>query len=475
MDNTVLVPVIICGGGGSRLWPISRRSFAKPFVALPGQSHSLLAQTYARLQHAPSPTALITVAAAADLFLCKEIAAAHAPAAAAHLFIGEPEGRGTAPAILSAACWAAERFGTQAMLLVLPADHLVKNVGQFWRAAELAMQAAARHRLALLGIAPEYAATGYGYIECGEEEAESCYMVRRFIEKPSSARAKSLIVDGGFLWNAGIFCMRVDALLSEVAAVAPSLVAVAAQKPPPVADTWLPVAAEYAAFPNISLDYAVMEKTNNASAVVAAGAQWSDVGSWRAIGDSLAADKDGNRNVAGALLLDCKNCLVSGTNRQIVAVDVADLHIIDTPDALLVAAADSAERVREVVDKLRADNIPQADTGVAERRPWGGYTVLEESAGYKVKRIEVLPGGVLSLQSHRHRHENWTVVLGEMTVMIGDQELHLSVGESCAIAAGVRHRMRNDTAELAALIEVQTGAYLGEDDITRYDDIYGRC
>ena len=455
---------------------MSRAAFAKPFLTLPGRERPLLADTFARICESDiAPDALMVIAAERDLFLCRELAGQHAPNLP-HLFVGEPQGRNTAPAIAAAACLAAQRFGEDAVLLVLPADHLVGNSQAFWRAATCAMQAAERGKIALLGISPDYPATGYGYIEPGEEEADSCFAVRRFVEKPDSQRAAQFVSDG-FLWNAGIFCFTPGTLFAELAEIAPDLHAPlsALQNTIDNEASWMPPGDQYARMPSVSFDYAVMEKTTRAAVVAAKDAQWSDVGSWRALSDSLPADKNGNRNFGDAELLECRDCFISGNGgRLIVAAGIRGMHIIDEPDALLVCEAGFSERVREVSELLQKQNRPQAETPVTVRRPWGSYTVLSEGDGYKVKRIEVLPGAKLSLQSHKHRAEQWTTVAGVMTVTIDGREFRQSIGESCHIPLGAKHRMANETGEVAAVIEVQTGDYLGEDDIVRYEDIYGR-
>ena len=477
-----LLPVIVCGGGGSRLWPLSRAEAPKPFVRPPGADESLLAQTYARLKKMPAPPpACVTVAASGDVFLCREVAAAAAPDAP-HFFVGEPERRDTAPAVVAAAAWIARLFGEDAAMLVLPADHLVGDPAAFWRAAECAAAAARSGHIALLGVVPESPATGYGYIECGEKDDDGCFAVRRFVEKPNEERAAQFLADGNFLWNAGVFCMTPKTLFAELPRHAPELQASLSslQKHLPGGDmeketerVWNPPAEVYKTFPGISFDRALMEKTDRAK-VAAVSAAWSDVGSWRSLAKTLPADADGNAVAADAVLSGCRNCFVAGEGRLIAALDVSDVHIIDTPDALLVAAADSSEKVRALFSELQSHGRPEASVGATVRRPWGSWTVLHSSPGCKVKRIEVIPGGMLSLQSHRRRSEHWTTVQGVMGVVIDGREFEMAVDESCHIPLGAKHRMLNRAAVPAAVIEVQIGDYLEEDDIVRYEDIYGR-
>lgn len=468
---SVFVPVIICGGSGSRLWPVSRSDYPKPFVQLPGLKAPLLTQTYSRLAGSPvRPVATVTVAAAETLFLCRQSAAA---APAPHLFIGEPARRNTAPAIVAAAAMVKQHFGEEAVLMVMPADHLLGNPTAFWQAAECAIEAAQSGSFALLGVTPDYPATCYGYIERGAAQSGNCFAVRRFVEKPARPLAEEFITAGNFLWNAGIFCFTPQTLFATLPALAPELQAPLNDLPPADTPVWLPDAATYARFPNISFDYAVMEKTDNA-VVVSSAAKWSDVGSWPALAQTLPADGAGNRCAADALLLDCQNCFISGAERLIAAIALADVHIIDTPNALLVARADSSERAGEVFAQLQKQARPEAATPATTRRPWGSYTILAEAPGHKVKRIEVSPGGKLSLQSHQHRSEHWTTVTGVMDIVIDGREFSQPAGQSCHVPQGIKHRMANNTGAPAAIIEVQIGDYLGEDDINRYEDIYGR-
>ena len=477
--------VIICGGGGLRLWPLSRTTCAKPFVRLPGFARPLLADTFARIAAAPTiPAATITVAAAGDLPLCRQIAQENAPAIS-HFFVGEPEGRDTAPAIATAAATAAKRFGENTPLLILPADHAIANANKFWQAAESAAKSAKDGKIVLLGIPPDYAATGYGYIERGAKcaESESVFAVKKFVEKPNLARAEEFAADENFFWNAGIFCFTPKTLFAELQNFAPEIYSPlqklqnaqnAQNEIESANESFLPPHDLYSSFPKISFDYAVMEKTKRAAVVPAANVGWSDVGSWRAVAESLPADANGNRNFANAEILECENSFFAGGNRLIAAVGVRDLHIIDTPDALLVSAADSSEKVRELAARLQKQNRRETREPAIVRRPWGEYEVLSAGAGYKVKRISVLPGGKLSLQSHRRRSEHWTTVAGVMTITIDDREFAMATNESCNIPANAKHRMANDTDSEAAIIEVQIGDYLEEDDIIRYEDIYGR-
>ena len=476
-----IVPLIVCGGGGQRLWPKSRPALPKPFVALP-DGGTLLARAYRRALAAPSLRAVVTVAAADHGFLCAE-EFRRAGGGAEHLFVGEPEGKNTAPAIAVGCELARARFGDDCVVAVLPADHLVDSDSDFWRAFAAAESRLAAGAIAVLGIAPTHAATGYGYIERGRALGEDLFAVARFVEKPDRARAESFLRDGGFFWNAGVFGFSAAAGCAAVARCAPSLAA-RAQKIAARFDGGSDLAADadlYRGFDSISFDYAVMEKIaadgETECAVAAARCGWSDIGSWRAFADAFGGKRDGDGNAAigDALWRDSSGCFAWSDSRLVAAIGARDLRIIDSPDALLVVGEGKDEEVRALCAQLAAQNRPQASAANPARRPWGSYAVLHESPGCKVKRIEVAPGGKLSLQSHRHRSEHWTTALGVMRVTIEERTFDMAVDESCHIPRGAKHRMENATDSPAALIEVQIGDYLEEDDITRYEDIYGRA
>ena len=467
-----IVACVLCGGSGSRLWPVSRTSFPKPFVQLPGRSSPLIDDTYKRLNDL-SPAAVITITAAEYGFLCHE-SYARTGNTAEHIVIGEPCGRNTAAAIGMAAKTALARFGKNAVLVVLPADHDITDNGAFCHALQSAINAAANGALALLGIKPAHPATGYGYIESGNAtDKDGVFTVHRFIEKPDLPTAKQLFERQEISWNAGIFCLTATACLNELQQHASDIAAAL----PTVGDTGdvFPTHDDYNKIPSISFDYAVVEKTRSAVVVRTGDIGWSDVGSWTAAAQTLPADSDGNRTAGNALLKDCTETFAAADGKRlVVGKGLKNLHIVDTPDALLVCEASASEEVRPLFEELRRECRPEADTPATVRRPWGAYTVLSENTGYKVKRIDVIPGGVLSLQSHKHRSEHWTTVLGVMTIVINDKEFPLAVDQSCYIPVGAKHRMKNDTDQPAAIIEVQCGDYLGENDIVRYEDIYGR-
>lgn len=467
------VPVVICGGSGARLWPLSRAALPKPFAPLPGRadSRSLLDLTYSRLSALPKAETTMTVCAAEHAFLCRRAFDAALPKAKQEV-IGEPHRRNTAAAIAVATITAMTKFGDDAILLILPADHLIQNTAAFAAATKRAMAAAKSGRIVLFGITPTYPATGYGYIQKGDtlDGDDNVYAVNRFMEKPKAAAAAKMIKSGGFLWNAGMFCFRADALKEEMQKHSPDILQLAMDAAKTLD------AGVYRQFPDTSFDIALMEKTTNAAVAEADKMGWSDLGTWRAIGETLAADDNNNRTSGNVVMRGSKECIViGGGKRLIAAAGVDNLHIIDGGDALLIAKAESGEeQTRQLFDELQKANHPQATNAAAENRPWGSYEVLLDAEGYKVKRINILPGARLSLQSHKHRSEHWTTTKGTPTVVINGEEFDMPKDHSCRIPQGAKHRIINRTKEEAVIIEVQIGEYLGEDDITRHQDDYGR-
>ena len=473
-----IIPIVICGGSGSRLWPKSRVAMPKPFITLPGTGTSLLNDTYARLNAMPTPpAAVVTIAAKEHFNLCQDCHTRAFPQSE-HFFIGEPLKRNTAPAIAVAAEFVRRRFGDDAILLVLPADHAINDKDAFYRAINIAADAAAAGYLSLLGVPPDHPATGYGYIEQDTKLKENLFNVRRFVEKPDMSTAQEFLQAKNFLWNAGIFCFKMSTLAEELRTHAADIADLQQEvfaQTDDSANVFFPPAEVYQRFPDISFDYALMENTDKAAVVVATDMQWRDVGSWRAVAANFPADDNGNRTDGDVVFKASADNFVIADERLIACIGVRGLHIIDSPDALLVAAAEQSDKTREVFDRLLADERKEAAVSTTDKRPWGYYTVISEGAGYKVKRIAVSPGGCLSLQSHEHRNEQWTTVEGVMTVVIDEKTFDMAVGQSCHIPPQARHRMLNKTDKPAAVIEVQTGDNLSEDDITRYEDIYGRA
>lgn len=471
----MLIPLILSGGSGTRLWPVSREAYPKPFIKLK-DGGSLLQKTLDRLNLVTGITDILTVTNQEHFFITRdEYRGAKVPAR--HFFVLEPCARNTAPALAAGALCAQERYGADCILLVLPADHLVHDAQAFAVAVAKAQQLAASGYLVTFGIEPTRPETGFGYIERGQPIAGSQgFAVARFTGKPSEAAAREMLASGKFLWNAGMFCFRADVFIAELEKATPAVLEGArqcCQQTQSKADhAKLPVEL-FSAVPDISVDYAVMEKSDKV-AIVPAGFDWSDVGSWTALSELVEADASGNRVQGDAVMVGSRNCYVQSANRMVAAVGVDNLVIVDTPDALLVARADQVQDVKKVAQQLKLENHDSYRLHKTVHRPWGSYTVLEEGEGFKMKRIVVKPGASLSLQMHYHRSEHWIVVSGAAKVVNGDRDLLVRTNESTYIPAGNKHRLENPGRVDLVMIEVQSGTYLEEDDIVRFEDKYGR-
>ena len=474
MAGNSIIPVVMCGGSGSRLWPLSRAQLPKPFVELPSGG-TLLQETFAGLADL-APERVIVVCAAEHLANVRAIFRISGLAAGLEA-IAEPLARNTGPAAAVAARFVHERFGPETVLALLPADHVVGDRPRFCRALESAAAAAGQDRLAVLGIRPDRDSDQYGYIKAraGTEAAAGWCEVDSFIEKPDSQRAGRMIAAGGHYWNAGVFVARAGLLLSEFERHAPEIARTASGIDLAADGDWFPDAGHYAHFPDISIDYAVAERTDRAALVPDVDAGWSDVGSWHSFTQLIPPADGDNRATGRAQFVSCRRCATfSTTDRLVALVGLEGAVVVDTADALLVlgpqASSEAGDIYRQLVDarQLCALSPP------CERRPWGRYSVLAAGPGFKLKRVEVDPGARLSLQSHASRSEHWTVVAGTMTATVGERVFDLAVEESCQVPRGARHRMANRTDQPAAVIELQLGEYLGEDDIRRYEDDYQR-
>jgi|SRR6185437_3526035 len=476
-----MIPVIISGGSGSRLWPVSRQADPKPFLKL-SDGHSLLQNTFNRAISLPEVSAVVTVTNEKLHFRMQDEYQQLNDKKLACDFILEPFGRNTAPAVAAAALFAKEKYGEDEILLILPADHLISDLPAFNEAVHNATLVAKQGYIATFGIKPEYPETGYGYIEADMNQpiTDKTYLVKRFVEKPSSDLANEYINSGHYLWNSGMFCGKVSTFIAEFELYAKNLVATTKKcldgstKDTLKNSTIIHLNSSlFLQTENISIDYALFEKTHKA-AVLPCSLGWSDIGSWLSIAQNLPKDKHNNATIGENILHNTANCLVYSTSRIIAGVDIDNLIIVDTPDAVLVANKDYSQNVKLIFERLKKMEHKTSELHQTAHRPWGTYTVLEEGPLYKIKRIEVKPGASLSLQMHHHRSEHWIVVDGIATVTNGEQVLELQSNESTYIPVESKHRLENKTDKNLVLIEVQCGQYLGEDDIVRFDDKYGR-
>ncbi len=472
----MLIPVILSGGAGTRLWPASRRGYPKPFMRLGGQQ-SLLAQTFQRAAAVADAGEVLTVTGRDYHGLTRET---YAPLLGdlRSRFLLEPAGRNTAPAILLAALDIEVRYGPTAQMLVLPADHLIADIDGFRADVAIAQALAADGYLTTFGILPTQPETGFGYIDAGEAiGALGGRVLQAFVEKPERVRAEAFVASGHHYWNAGMFCFSVEAVLAQAAQSCSDVLAAAracygageSSAEPRNFDPSL-----FAAQPDISIDYALMEPAKR-RAVVPARFDWSDIGSWQAIADLGDADAAGNRLFGEVVSIDSENCYVQADQRLVATVGVRDLVIVDAGDAVLVTDRAHSQAVKQVVEHLRSRQHPAAQHGATVYRPWGSYTVLEDADDCKVKRLTVNAGGILSLQKHYRRSEHWTVVHGTAKIRVGEREFLLERNQSTYIPTDTLHRLENPGSAPIHLIEVQCGDYFGEDDIVRLEDVYGRA
>jgi mannose-1-phosphate guanylyltransferase/mannose-6-phosphate isomerase len=469
-----ITPVILCGGSGTRLWPLSRKSFPKQFVPLVGDK-SLLQLTLERV--APLGPRVVAVAAEEHRFL---VADTFSAAKASGTIVLEPAARNTAAAMALAALQAAP----DEFLLFCPADHYIPDAAAFARTMREGLSAAGNGALVTFGVVPSYPSTAYGYIRQGAQRGDGSLQVAQFIEKPDAARAQQLVLQGDTLWNAGIFLAQARFMTEALEEHAPDILqacraamAQAQTEQPgasaPGATFVRPGRAAFEACRAQSIDYAVMER-HTQMAVLPYRAQWSDVGSWNAVADLVQPDAQDNRIQGQGWAHNARNTFIHAPHRPVVALGTHDLLIVDTPDAVLVAQRDCAEQVKDVVARLEQDHAAQAAMHRKVVRPWGWYDSVDAGERFQVKRIGVKPGASLSLQKHHHRAEHWVVVRGTAQVTRGDETFLLSENQSTYIPIGEVHRLHNPGKMELEMIEVQSGAYLGEDDIVRLDDSYGR-
>ena len=462
----LITPVILCGGSGTRLWPLSRKSFPKQFVPLIGNK-SLLQLTLERVSLLSSHVICIT--SDEHRFL---VADAMKAAQVHGSVLLEPVARNTAAAMALAALTAKP----EDLLLYCPSDHHIPDAEAFERVVKKGVTEAKEGAIVTLGIAPTYPSTAYGYLRQGKARAEGIFNVEGFTEKPDQDKAEQLLLSGNALWNGGIFLCSAQTLLSALGQQAPDILQacqLAMELATQDGSFVRPHSQEFEACRSESFDYAVMERHANV-AVLPFTSAWSDVGSWKAVADLTSADLQGNRMHGQGFAIQSKNTFVHAPHRPVVVLGAQDLLVIDTPDALLVAAISHVEQVKQVVALLEAEGISQSVKHRKVARPWGTYDSVDVGKRHQVKRITVRPGAKLSLQMHHHRAEHWIVVKGTALVTKGQEEMLLTENQSTYIPLGVKHRLENPGKTDLELIEVQSGSYLGEDDILRFEDTYGR-
>lgn len=471
-------PVILSGGSGSRLWPLSRTAYPKQLLALTSD-RSLLQETLLRLQGLSDLAAPLMVCNHEHRFLVAE--QMREIEIAPQVLMLEPLGRNTAPAITVAALYLAEH-DPDAVMLVLASDHVIADVPAFHQCVKQAVEVAKEGNLVTFGIVPAAPETGYGYIQRGDalgdsdEATQGAYHVARFVEKPDTATAQKYVSSGEYFWNSGMFVFPVRQLLQELEAVHPEIVAnckAALTNAYRDLDFYRLHEESFAACPSLSIDYAVMEKTARA-AVVPADIGWNDVGSWSALWEHQTKDDNGNVTRGETFTYNTKNCYINADRRFVATVGVENLIVAETTDAVLIAHKDHAQDVKKVVEWLEKEKRGEHQTHRHVYRPWGSYEGVERGERFQVKRITVKPGEKLSLQMHHHRAEHWIVVSGTAEVTVNDKVCLVSENESIYIPLGAMHRLHNPGRIPLHLIEVQSGPYLGEDDIVRVEDVYGR-
>lgn len=468
----MLFPVIMAGGSGSRLWPLSRQLNPKQFLTLVDAEYSLLQATIQRLEG---------LDAGLPLLICNE---QHRFLAAEQLrllgmdkanILLEPVGRNTAPAIALAAIQACE-LADDPILLVLAADHLIQDVEAFHASLQTALPLAAKGKLVTFGILPTHAETGYGYLEKGDSVGEGGFRVNRFVEKPDLERANQYLESGDYFWNSGMFMFRASRYLQELEKFSPDILAACREALSKGEQDMHFTRVDHAAFaacPEDSIDYAVMEKTADA-VMVSLDAGWSDIGSWSALWDVGVKSADGNVLKGDVICERTQGSYVHAEHRLVATVGVNDLVIVETKDAVLVAHKDQVQDVKKIVEQLKSDKRHEHANHREVYRPWGVYDCIDQGERYQVKRITVKPGAKLSVQMHHHRAEHWIVVSGVAKVTNGDKTYLVTENQSTYIPIGQVHALENPGKIMLELIEVQSGSYLGEDDIVRFEDRYGR-
>ena len=466
-----MIPVILSGGSGTRLWPLSRQLFPKQFLPL-SSDQSMLQATVSRLDGLDLQPPMIICNDEHRFIVAEQLRALDISNSD---IILEPVGRNTAPAIAVAA-FQALKNDKEAVLLVLAADHVIEDIAEFHNAINTADLLARQDKLVTFGIVPDKAETGYGYIKRGKAVDSGGYFVDAFVEKPDLETAESYLLSGDYLWKSGMFIFKAGRYLEELKTHAPDIYESCQKAVENIdnnVDFYRLDKDIFSLCPAESIDYAVMEKTNDA-VVVPLDAQWNDVGSWSALWDIRTKDDVGNVTVGDVITHDVSNSYFHASSKLVTAVGVDNLVIVETPDAVMVSSKDRVQDVKQIVEKLNKDGRPETLIHRRASRPWGSYDCIDHGERFQVKRIIVKPGGTLSLQMHHHRAEHWIVVRGTAEVTKGDEVFTITENQSTYIPLGVKHRLANPGVVPLEIIEVQSGSYLGEDDIVRFDDTYGR-
>ena len=479
-NKNIIVPIILAGGSGTRLWPLSRRSFPKQFLNLLDDEYTMLQRTYKRVENLENISRPIVICNKEHRFIVghqmKEINVKPLE------ILLEPEGRNTTPAIAIAALKALNNFkdkNIDPILLILSSDHQIIDINKFQLSIENSINFALQDNLVIFGIPPTYPSTGYGYIKSEKQLDHNKYFpikVDKFIEKPDKKTAKYFVKDKKYSWNSGMFVFKAKTILEEIDKYNPEIIKfcrLSLSKSNKDLDFQRLDKHYFSKRPNISIDFSVMEKTKKGK-VVKLDAGWSDIGSWQALWQLSEKDTNGNYSSGNILIENAKNCYLRSENRLVVGIGLNELIVVETDDAILIAKNSETQRVKEIVKKLKTKNISEGQFHKKIYRPWGHYISLSEDKKWQVKLLQVNPGGKLSLQMHHHRSEHWVVVNGTAKVEINGEIKLLNKNQSTYIPLGAKHRLSNPNTTLLTIIEVQSGSYLGEDDIVRFEDVYGR-
>ncbi len=472
-----LLPIILCGGSGSRLWPLSRKSYPKQYLKInPKNKYTFLQNTLIRIKALENICDPVIVCNEEHRFITAE--QIRDIDIKPQSILLEPLSRNTAPAVAIAALNSISN-GDDPILFILPADHQIKNCEKFLESIKDAQKHVTNGKIILFGIKPHFPSTAYGYIKINKKlsnENHSPYQIESFIEKPEKSLANKFFKDELFTWNSGIFMARASTIISELNRYYPEIIFQCKKSlENKIMDLdFIRLGKKYfEKCPSISLDKAVMEKTE-LGLVFPLDAEWSDIGGWESFWENTDKDNDNNLVIGNAIQFSSKNSLISSYSRLTVALGIDNLIIVETNDAVLIAKKDQSEKVKDLVNNLKQNNYPESEQSKKVHRPWGNYFCIEEDSNWKIKRIEVKPGESLSLQLHKKRAEHWIVVKGIANIEIKNKIFTLYQNQSCFIPKGEKHRLSNFNEEDLVMIEVQSGEYLGEDDIIRFDDVYGR-